>query len=516
MVLFALLAAIGPPDPATKERARPPSPIYAVVIVLDGALPAYFNSGALPNIAWLMRHGVTYRRAFVGQELANTPPSHATIGTGVFPRGHGIEGFWWKDPRTHMITRPTDNRAVQNGSLATIMLQHGSPSLAGAVKKQDPHAMVVAVSGHKCYAAEAMGTASADYILCAMIYHGRWVAQAVHNHEPPPGAVNNPHWDVPLPPAAGGLAPAVEQWKPNEENAWTTRYALWAFHRVHYPRVLMINLPETDVLGHFSGLSRVTMQPIMHGVDRAIGSIISAYRAAGLLPHTVFLVTADHGMSTVSTRLPFEILDRAVALAGATKVYLEADTAAAIGIREPQKAYAVARNVAILGGDLVDATYFKSAQGAGWTYLPAYTRPDLPLPLRRAFSSLANTVASADGPEVLGFYAPHVTTGDRIVRGYHWLAGHLGPQWDDQHIPLIISGADVRASVISNYPARLVDIAPTLERLMRAPVPQGDGLVLADALRTPGSGDRARQQAVERVLTPEVQALMQRSGAPLQ
>jgi hypothetical protein len=80
-----------------------------------------------------------------------------------------------------------------------------------------------------------MGTASADYILCAVIYHGRWVAQAVRRHLPPPGAVNNPHWDVPIPPPSSSFGAAVQQWKVGAENDWTVRYALWAFHRVHYP-----------------------------------------------------------------------------------------------------------------------------------------------------------------------------------------------------------------------------------------------------------------------------------------
>ncbi|GAC1464245.1 MAG: hypothetical protein PVSMB7_07000 [Chloroflexota bacterium] len=511
-LLATILAAPWYEPGQARAVTRPGPPIYTVLIVLDGALPSYFDRRALPHIAWLMDHGTTYTRAFAGQELANTPPSHATIGTGVFPRNHGVEGFWWQDPVTHTLTRPTDNRAVLAGTLAAIIDQHHAPSLARAIKHADVHATVASVTGHKCYAAEAMGTSSADYILCALIYHGRWVAQAVHNHQPPPGAVNNPHWDVPIPPPSSGLAPSVQQWTVSTENTWTTRYALWVFRRVHYPRLLMLNLPETDVMGHFTGVAQPTMRAIMRGVDANIGSIIQAYRAAGLLKRTVFVVTADHGMSRIDTRLPFEILDRAIALAGATKVYLEADTAAAIGIKEPGKARQVARNIAVLGGDLIDATYYRRMQRNSWSYRAAYSRSDLSLPLRRQLLSLANTVASNEGPDVLAFYAPHITTGDRIVRGYHWLAGHLGPQWDDQHIPLILAGAGVRHHASSSYPARLVDIAPTVERLMHVLVPAADGIPLADAMQHPLGRDRSRQHTMAQTLVPGVAALMQRSG----
>ncbi|MGI8826020.1 MAG: alkaline phosphatase family protein [Chloroflexota bacterium] len=486
---------------------------YAVVLVLDGARPDYLDLTAMPNLRWLVHNGVVYDRAFVGQEIANTPPSHATIGTGVFPRRHGIEGFWWQNPVTHAVTRPTDNQAVQNGALDAIMAEHHVPSIAAAIKSVDRSARIVAVSGHKCYAAEAMGTADADYILCALIYHGRWVAQAVRGHLPPPGAIDNPHWDHPIPNPHGSEAAAVQQWSLGQENHWTTSYALWAFRRVAFPRLLMINLPETDVMGHFSGARDQTMATLMRGFDSDLGRILAGYRKAGILRRTVFVVTADHGMSRIDTRLPFSILDRAIALAGATKVYLEADTAAAIGIREGWRAKTVALDIPRLAGQAIDGSYYRVFSMGAWRYLPAYTRSDLPAAMRSAMRSLADTDASAEGPNVLVFYAPHITTGDRVVRGYHWLAGHLGPQWDDQHIPLIVSGIGVRHGLLSHYPARLTDIAPTLERLIGVPVTPSDGVVLADSQVRPSQVEITRQRARSRSLTPEIMALMQRSGA---
>jgi hypothetical protein len=47
---------------------------------------------AWPNLRRLMREGATYRNAITGSFPAVTASSHATIGTGAFPRTHGITG----------------------------------------------------------------------------------------------------------------------------------------------------------------------------------------------------------------------------------------------------------------------------------------------------------------------------------------------------------------------------------------------------------------------------------------
>ncbi len=508
-ILF-LASQVFPAGTRMDARAAP-GPRYLVLIVLDGSRPDYFNLASMPNLKSLERRGTSFSRAFVGQEIANTPPSHATIGTGLFPKHHGIEGFWWKDPSTGKMTRPTDIAQVQHGDLERILRQHNVSSIASSLKGQDPSARVVAISGHKCYAADVMGTGAADYILCANIYHGRWVAQAIPGHLPPPGAINNPRWDVPIPPPTSSFGAAVQQWNVGEENDWTVRYALWAFKTVHYPRAVMMNLPETDVTGHFSKRPGKVQRVLMQHFDRELGWIMDDYRKAGLLSRTDFVITADHGMSFIRDRLSFTALDEAMALAHAGKVYLEADTGASMGVQVVSRAAAVARNIARLDSPEIDAVYYKVFAHGSWTYRAAYTSKALTVYMRRAYLSLANTDASPSGADVLAVYAPHVTTGDRIANGYHWWGGHLGPGWDEQHIPLIIAGPGVRQGYVSSYPARLVDIAPTVERLLGSPPGRTDGIVLADALASRTKHDLARQNQLRNSLVPLVTALQQRT-----
>jgi len=488
-----------------------PTGRYAVIIVLDGARPGYLNLAPMPNLRGLINRGVTYKNAFVGQMLANTPPSHATIGTGVLPKHHGVQGFLWEDPSTGRMVDPTQTGAVLNGDLERVISSHHPPTLAGQIKKRYPKARAVSVSAHKCYAADAMGTASTDYILCALIYHNRWVAQAVGVHRPPPGAINNPRWDVPIPARTSGFGPAVQQWKVSTENAWTMRYAMWAFERVHYPRLLMVNLSETDVLGHFTTNPGI-IRKLMVRFDRELGQLISEYKRAGILDRTDFVITADHGMDRITTTVPYTTLSSAVAISGTSPVYVEHDTAAALGITDDSKAALVARNLYRLATPFADATYYKVRLNGHWRYQLAQSRAGLSTRLLHAYVTLANTSASSSGPDVLAIFAPHVSSRATVAYGYSWQAGHLGPQWDDQHIPLIIAGPDVQAHVVSAYPARLVDIAPTIERLLGAPTGSVDGVALEDALLHQNRSAVQRQRARGRHLGPVVTALKQRSG----
>jgi hypothetical protein len=464
----------------------------------------------MPNLTALERRGVTYTSAFTGQEPANTPPSHATIGSGVLPKHDGVQGFLWEDPRTHQVDDPTQSWNVIAGRLEAVIADHGRPTLAGQIKKADPRATVASVAAHKCYASDAMGGPRADYILCSLIYKNRWVAQAIGNHRPPPGAINNPRWDVPIPPPSAGFGPAVQQWRMGKENGWTTDYALWAFKRVHYPRVLMVNLSETDVLGHFAPNNTI-IPGLMRQFDWLLGKIVSAYRAAGILDQTEFVITADHGMSRIHAHVPYHVLSRAIREAGATPVYIEHDTAAAIGIHEDARAPAVARNVLRLGGRGVDATFYKVQEHGGWRYRLAAHQPGLPATYLTACRILADTMASPAGPDVFVVFAPHVSTRNFKAHGYQWVAGHLGPQWSDQHIPLIIAGPGVHRGITSSYPARLVDIAPTVEHLLGAPTGRVDGVVLGDALTSASPAIKAAQQRRGGELRPLQAALKARA-----
>ncbi|MEW6060283.1 MAG: alkaline phosphatase family protein [Actinomycetota bacterium] len=91
-------AADGRLLPGIPRPNKPPK--LVVTFVIDGGGWNVLNDtwpDAWPELKRLMRSGATYRNAITGSFPAVTASSHATIGTGAFPRAHGITGHNIRD-----------------------------------------------------------------------------------------------------------------------------------------------------------------------------------------------------------------------------------------------------------------------------------------------------------------------------------------------------------------------------------------------------------------------------------
>lgn len=87
-------AADGVPLPGIPSATPPVQPRVIVTFVIDGGGWNVLQKwpDAWPNLSRLMREGATYRNAICGSFPAVTASTHTTIGTGAFPRTHGITG----------------------------------------------------------------------------------------------------------------------------------------------------------------------------------------------------------------------------------------------------------------------------------------------------------------------------------------------------------------------------------------------------------------------------------------
>jgi hypothetical protein len=87
-------AADGRVLPGIPSVTPPVQPRLLVTFVIDGGGWNVLRRwpDAWPNLRRLMREGATYRNAISGSFPAVTAATHATIGTGAFPRTHGITG----------------------------------------------------------------------------------------------------------------------------------------------------------------------------------------------------------------------------------------------------------------------------------------------------------------------------------------------------------------------------------------------------------------------------------------
>lgn len=87
----------GSPLPGIPRPATPPKVIVTFVIDGGGWNVLDHWPDAWPNLKRLLRSGATYRNAIMGSFPAVTACAHATIGTGAFPRTHGVTGHNIRD-----------------------------------------------------------------------------------------------------------------------------------------------------------------------------------------------------------------------------------------------------------------------------------------------------------------------------------------------------------------------------------------------------------------------------------
>ncbi len=474
---------------------------HLVLIVLDGARPEYLHVPGIPNVRRLMRNGTQYTNAFAGILESETPPAHVSIATGCNPAQNGIVNFWWGNAQKQKIDL-FDPSKINDGDMEAIIRQAGVPTIASMVHAQDSGAKVVALSGSKYYAADALGGPDADAIM--YFYgtpNGQFVPTAVPGHEPPSGVLTSP-----------GLTTKNYHIPPGVENHLAMKLAVDTFQHMRQ-QVLLINMPEFDwPLGHVDGgvIDPAKVTQLMQSFDRDLGMLMDTYRSAGVLDRTVFVLMADHGMMPLTERVDSTVLDNAVGAAGTPIVTSSYNTCACYWLQDSSRAGTAAQNVANLQSPLIQAVYAVDRTAAGQPYHRVSDASLLHDPnVELANQHLLSTMAGSNAPDILVAFAEGVGCEPGGQSG--WKGDHGGASWESQHFPLVISGPGVRSGVVSTAPARLIDVAPTALQLLGI-TPNGmQGTVLADALESPPSWAVHRQRVTSQQLRPVIQALQNES-----
>lgn len=487
---------------ASSWRAPPvrsPSMPYLVLIVMDGFRPDYATLAPMRHLHALMARGTTYDTAWVGQMESETPTGHATIATGVYPRKHGVTGFGWRNTANDTFDYlPTDIRRVAAGDLTRLMEQGGVPTISDLVHAHNRQDVAVSMSGEKYYAAATMG-AGADYVLYGKLLNGKFRPVSIGPNVPPASS----HY-------SSVTASGAEF---DLQDVFAASLAIQMARTIR-PRALLLNLPGADIAGHYYGgmADRGDMASIIRGDDWAIGRVVAEYQRLGLLNRTIFVVTADHGMASNRHIVPIHSMYNAVAATNLATVDEEYRiTVGSIWLKDPQHAGSLASTLAARHFPGVEGALYKTITPSGSTFTasPA-TAAALPHSLVRAYLDLADTEASPAGPDVLLPYGED-TTGLTVLHHKLW-GSHGGFSWGVQHIPLVIAGPGVRHGV-SHFPAKLVDVAPTIEHLLGLSVPTGvDGVVLSDALAQTSTAEQAAQQSVQSGRLEDVRALQAHSA----
>ena len=86
-----------------RNRTKPPKLIFTIVIDGGGWNTLQEHPDSWPTIKGLMEDGVTYVNATIGSAPSITGALHATFGTGVYPRTHGLPGHVMRDGEGKLV-----------------------------------------------------------------------------------------------------------------------------------------------------------------------------------------------------------------------------------------------------------------------------------------------------------------------------------------------------------------------------------------------------------------------------
>jgi predicted AlkP superfamily pyrophosphatase or phosphodiesterase len=497
--VLALLATLAPVAgrAARSEALAPPPSHYVVFIVIDGGRPSYLKLGHLPHIAALMQRGVVYDRAWVGQLESSTPGVHITFGTGTLPKVNGVLGFQYIDPRTR--AKIDIRNLVTNQALESALRRLPVPGVAARLHRCMPKAISIAASSSKGYAVVAMSAGAATYGIFGKYIHRLFVPSFLHT--PPPLTVQERK-------ALTVRAPISSE----EKDSWAFQYVLSVVRKVT-PRLVMMNLPEFDIEGHWNGVHDTgTDTKLIENIDSWIGRLEDAYRARGILDQTDFIITADHGF-TQSRPAPTTPTIEAASQRAHARIALISTAGGAISLVNPAQAPALARRLVAMKPSHVAAIFYRSQNRAHDHFVLASPKSWLlNAHVATALQHLVNTTAGPAGPDVWMLLREHYTSHAQNVAGT-WKGTHGGATWQVQHVPLIISGPGIESGKVSRFPARAIDMVPTLERLLGLPSLPRTGVVLADALTNPSDSETQAQNALTDQLTSDVNALQAQSAA---
>lgn len=312
-----------------EERAEPPA--LAIVMIWDGAGRNVLDQwpDAWPNLARLRPEGAWYEHATVGSSPTSSAQIHATLGTGAFPRNHGVVGHsirlggeivspWKEGPRELLIETFADHYDREHGNepliglSGTVPIQLGMMSRGGFAEGGDRDLAVLRTPGN----AETLGAEGVAWNIPEGF--DQWYEYAPYANDFP--ALSTYFDDVELDARDGA-----------RDGLWNGRAfkdsdeLLDGFHtpaRVPYqtrlieelirregfgaddtPDLLYINYKLIDTLGHLYGIEDPAMRDAVTAQDESLAGFIDFLNGEVGEDRWVLLVTADHGslMSAAAT-----------------------------------------------------------------------------------------------------------------------------------------------------------------------------------------------------------------------
>jgi predicted AlkP superfamily pyrophosphatase or phosphodiesterase len=433
LLCFSLITPI-----AARPQASPP---YVAMISIDGLGPADYVDASrcgvgLRHLRELMEAGV-YAEGVTGVLPTVTYPSHATLVTGVHPTTHSVvtndrerDGAAWHLDRSDISTTTLWNAAEQAGLSVAIVTW---PSTYGATVDY--------------LVPENLAYSPVDDV-AALIRAGS-TAGLFDSLETATGRVT--------------LLPFEHPDAGTPLDRMTASFAAEIVRR-HQPNLLLLHFLDFDHRQHDHGPGSVEACRSVETIDSLLGEIRAAYRDAGLINHTSFVIVSDHGFFPVHTLVNANALMADGALAGRLKVRGQSGSAAFY----PKD------------GEVVSPT----------------TLAELQQRLERDYSGLFRWIAAEEAARLGGY--PGAAFVLCASSGYAFTTSRAAS--DDTFLPSVSRGGHgycpdepgIEAAFIAGGPGirplgaiprmRMIDIAPTVAALLGIDLPDAHGFALVGLL----------------------------------
>ena len=519
--LMASAAMAQTPAAATSER-----PTLVVTIVVDQFSSNLFNqyrdrfTGGLHTLA---TRGLVYPAGFQQHAMTETCPGHSTVLTGVNPTSSGIPANDWIDRATgqevYCLAAPQNTlahgRNTDNGPVGPDKLR--ATTLGDWLKAVSPQSRIFAVSGKDRGAINLAGhhgdgvfwmtddfgfttyvepgqTAEAKLAPVAALnarINARFAASPpTWTYTRPECRVLEGEWTVgdrtfraTLPPVRGfelDTSPLLDELT---LEAATELLDSQALGRRGVVDMLGVSLSATDRVGHAFGTQGPEMCEQMHRLDAALGAFLNRLSQQ---PGVVVVLTADHGGSDFPERMHERGFDDAVRGDPAMLTRLNTALKSRFNLTVDPLSYGGSGLMVVGEGnrELADRRRDQIADAAvemlraepnvagAWTIEDVLASPmpprgqspqELTLLQRHRLGAVAGR-----SPDIVVAQFPNTTTIRGSVTGT--LSTH-GTPWDyDRGVPIVFWSPNMQGQE-RFFPARTIDIAPTLANVIGVATP---------------------------------------------
>jgi len=431
-----------------------------LLVVFDGLRPDLVRPDTTPNLLRLAAMGIRFARAR-SVFPSETRVCSATVTTGCQPRRHGLVANRLAHPRDAHIAGPT-GRTVDTGQIANLLAMEQE---MGAPLLEMPSLGARLAAAGRDFVVLSSGTTGQSHVLNPTAAALNQITLSVHGAQAcsPKGAALFATLDPPPADPAGRAEWIAEVFR--------TRFL------PNPPAATILWLCEPDTSGHHQGLGSAANLAVLKRADAAFGRILDDWQAGPMKDRLHIMAASDHGHATITGTIH----------------------AAPRFAAEPQ--FAPCRLIPGASGGVVvpggDAALI--AEVAAWLtrqewigHVFAADGADLPPGVLPRSAVLVDHRRAAEvlftlraGPEAAPSGLPGVTLNDGTLP----IGGgtHGGLTAAEMSIVMMFAGPRARGGVLSEWPAGLADIAPTVLSLLGIPGAEVmDGRVLAEAFDAPG------------------------------